>query len=85
MRPLRGSASLQVMSATFHRSTTIEVLAGAAGERGPAARHLLLRQSDDGWSLLRSDGEVVFRAMGDRGRRRCLEFARAVGVLAVIS
>lgn len=73
------------MSATVHRSTTIEVLTRAAGERAPAARHLLLRQSDDGWSLLRPDGEVVIRAMGERARRRCLEFARAVGVLAVIS
>jgi hypothetical protein len=39
----------------------------------------------DGWALLASDGEVVFRAGGIRGRQRCLRFARAHGVLTVVS
>jgi hypothetical protein len=34
--------------------------------------------------LLAPDGKVVFRALGLAGRRRCLEHARELGVLAVI-
>lgn len=46
---------------------------------------LRLLPSGDGWSLIGSDGRLVFKALGPRGRRRCLEFARAHGVLALFS
>jgi hypothetical protein len=55
------------------------------GRCEPSPRHLLLRPSDDGWTLLTPAGELVFRGLGARARRECLEFARAVGALAVIS
>jgi hypothetical protein len=55
------------------------------GIRRPRPRHLLLRPSDDGWTLLTPGGETVFRGLGARARRQCLEVARAVGALAVIS
>ena len=45
---------------------------------------LRLVQSGDGWALVGPDGVVVFRALGTRGRRECLEFARAHGVLALL-
>jgi hypothetical protein len=46
---------------------------------------LRLLPSGDGWSLVGPDGELVFHALGVHGRRHCLEFARAEGVLAVFS
>jgi hypothetical protein len=50
-----------------------------------AARRLRLLPSGDGWSLVRADGALVFSALGCSGRRLCLEFARATGVLALAS
>ena len=46
---------------------------------------LRLQPNGDGWSLFAPDGELVFEAPGTRGRRRCLAFARAHGVLAILS
>lgn len=46
---------------------------------------LSLQPDGDGWSLVASDGELVFQAPGTRGRRRCLAFARAHGVLTLDS
>lgn len=37
--------------------------------------YLLLRPTDDGWMLVRTDGEVIFRGAGVEGRRQCLRFA----------
>ena len=44
---------------------------------------LRLLPSGDGWSLVAPDGKLVFHALGATGRRRCLETARARGVLAI--
>jgi hypothetical protein len=45
-----------------------------------------LLASGDGWSLVdRSSGDLVFSALGLSGRRRCLEYAHASGVLALIT
>ena len=44
---------------------------------------LRLVTTGDGWSLVTPEGKLVFEAVGNAGRRRCLEFARAQGVLAV--
>jgi hypothetical protein len=41
--------------------------------------------SGDGWSLVTLDGELVYSALGLSGRRRCLEFAQAEVVLALVS
>jgi hypothetical protein len=57
------------------------------GVRGEVQSRVRLRllPSGDGWSLVGPDGELVFQALGTGGRRQCLEFARAHGVLAVLS
>ena len=49
------------------------------------ARTLRLLPSGDGWSLVTLDGELVYSALGLSGRRRCLEFAQAEVVLALVS
>jgi hypothetical protein len=46
---------------------------------------LILRPTEDGWSLISPSGELVFRGLGTAGRRHCLEFARDHGVLSVLS
>jgi hypothetical protein len=46
---------------------------------------LRLLPTGDGWSLVNAQGTVVFGALGTRGRRECLEFAQANGVLALFS
>ncbi len=50
-----------------------------------AVRRLRLLPSGDGWSLVEPDGALVFSALGLDGRRRCLEFAQAAGVVALAS
>lgn len=51
--------------------------------RDKAADRLFLRATGDGWSLLNSADEVLFRGFGLAGRRQCLEFAREIRVLVV--
>jgi hypothetical protein len=46
---------------------------------------LILRPSDDGWMLVSSDGEVIFRAHGAGGRRQCLKLAQEQGAISVRS
>lgn len=46
---------------------------------------LVLRPTEDGWSLLGPEGGLMFHSPGVRGRRRCLEYARAHGVVSVLS
>jgi hypothetical protein len=53
--------------------------------RAAANQQFSLRATEDGWSLLAPNGEVVFRGFGLASRRACLEFARESGVLAVVS
>jgi hypothetical protein len=48
-----------------------------------AASQLLLRPTEDGWSLLTPDGALVLRGFGLGSRRQCLQYARALGVLTV--
>ena len=50
-----------------------------------ACSSLRLRPMQDGWSLVAPDGELVFHAPGLRGRLRCLRFARAHGILTIVS
>jgi hypothetical protein len=50
-----------------------------------AGVRLRLLPSGDGWSLVAPDGKLVYQSLGIGGRRDCLEFARAHGVLAILS
>ncbi|HEY2771847.1 MAG TPA: hypothetical protein VGI87_14825 [Solirubrobacteraceae bacterium] len=45
-----------------------------------AAPRLRLLPSGDGWSLVTTEGKLMYSALGVSGRRRCLEFALAEGV-----
>jgi hypothetical protein len=74
------------MTALAHRHAAFAVqTAGGPRSRDRTSASLALRATEDGWSLLAPDGQVVFRALGTAGRRRCLEFAHELGVLAVFS
>ena len=74
------------MSAVAHKPAAFAVrTVGSLDAKSTAAGTLTLRPTEDGWALVGADGQVVFRALGVRGRRQCLEFARAHGVLAVLS
>jgi hypothetical protein len=53
--------------------------------RARAAQQLTLRATEGGWSMLDASGAVVFRRPGPAGRRECLEFARALGVLSIVT
>jgi hypothetical protein len=57
----------------------------AVGTPARAARQLTLRATASGWSMLDSGGAVVVRRQGAAGRRECLEFARALGVLSILT
>jgi hypothetical protein len=57
---------------------------GARAGEAPSPT-LRLLPSGDGWSLVADNGQLVFSALGAQGRRRCLQFARAAGVLRVVS
>jgi hypothetical protein len=72
------------MTALAHRPAAFAVVSvDGSRSRDRASTSLTLRATEDGWSLLAADGHVVFSAIGTAGRRRCLEFARELGVLAV--
>jgi hypothetical protein len=74
------------MASIAHRPAAFAIRRpGKPGVASLAADWLTLRPTDDGWSLVASDGHLVYRALGTRGRRQCLEFARARGVVAVLS
>lgn len=48
-------------------------------------RQLRLLPNGDGWSLVNLDGELVYSALGTRGRRQCLSFAESHGVIALLT
>jgi hypothetical protein len=74
------------MTATIDRPAAFAIeMARTPDVRSIASGCLILRPSEDGWSLIDAHSKVVFRALGIEGRRRCLEFARGLGVLAVLS
>jgi hypothetical protein len=50
-----------------------------------AGGYLLLRPTEDGWSLITAEGDVVFRGLGTAARRRCLEIAYERGAATVRS
>ena len=76
------------MSAIAHTTEipALQVKGLSSGrERGLSDTSLSLRATGDGWALMSAGGRVVFSALGVSGRRMCLEFARAAGVLSVRS
>lgn len=74
------------MTTFNHHPAAIE-LSGAekSNTRGTAGGYLLLRPTEDGWSLIAPDGEVVYRGLGMGSRRRCLEIAVERGAATVRS
>jgi hypothetical protein len=74
------------MTSIAHKPAAFELrVREEAHSRDAPASRLSLRATEDGWSLVADDGQVVFRGFGLAGRRRCLEFARDQGVLVVLS
>ena len=74
------------MSAIAHKPAAFALRLGAKPLAEAAVPgYLRLRPTEDGWSLVGTAGDVVFHALGLRGRRQCLEYARAHGIVAVLS
>jgi hypothetical protein len=72
------------MAASAPRPAACELRGGdQAGVR--ATGRLLLRPSEDGWSLITQQGELVFRGHGLDSRQRALELAYERGALVVLS
>ena len=83
---LAPSAIVFAMSALAHNLAALELRSGrvlSGSQTEPVGYSL--RATEDGWSLLAPNGEVVFRGLGLASRRRCLELAHQLGVLAVFS
>ncbi len=74
------------MTTFNHHPAAIELSAAeTSGIRSTAGGYLLLRPTEDGWSLIAPDGEVVYRGLGIGSRRRCLEIAVDRGAATVLS
>jgi hypothetical protein len=73
------------MTSLAHISAAAPLRTFALPTPTTAGVRVRLLPSGDGWSLVGPDGKVVFQALGTGGRRECLRFAQAHGVLAVFS
>lgn len=76
------------MASLTHPPGRLRIRPATGPRGGRGADHgvrLRLLPTGDGWSLVAAAGQLVFQAGGTDGRRRCLEFARTEGVLAVLS
>jgi hypothetical protein len=74
------------MKTSTHKPTAFALQLGRKPDASSAAPgHLLLRPTEDGWSLITAQGELVFFSMGIAGRHACLEFARDHGLTFVLS
>jgi len=72
---------------TFVSTHPVIQIRSAARERdteAPTGRPRLCA-TEDGWSLLGADGELIVRGLGHRGRRECLEAAQRMGILVLAS
>jgi hypothetical protein len=77
---------IKLMIATAPHPAAFEVRSrDYARERTGTASRVSIWATEDGYSLLASDGTVLFRALGRGGRHQCLEYAREHGVLVVYS
>jgi hypothetical protein len=61
----------------------VATLATTAAPAAQAEGRLILRPDAEGWTLVSPGGDVVFRAQGSGGKRQCLKFALARGVIRV--
>ena len=74
------------MSAVADRTPIVNLLRARSATRALTRDAMLkLVPSEDGWSLVRGDGALAFRAAGRSARQACLEHAATRGVLAVLS
>ncbi len=73
------------MTSLGHIASAPQIRSFALPTHATGNVRLRLLPSGDGWSLVGRDGKVVFEALGTGGRRECLRFAQAHGVLAVFS
>jgi hypothetical protein len=74
------------MTTFNHHPAAIEISAAENSDlRSTAPGYLLLRPTEDGWSLIAPDGELVYRGLGIGSRRRCLEIAVERGAATVLS
>jgi hypothetical protein len=74
------------MTTYNHRPAAIEISADEKPDvQCAAGGYLVLRPTEDGWSLITPDGEVVYRGLGIASRRRCLEIAVERGAATVLS
>lgn len=82
---LPPATMLHAMStATVHRPSVVRVPHARA--RTPTDRErVLLVPGLGGWSLVSTTGEVLVQRLGAGARRACLEYARAAGILAILS
>lgn len=71
------------MSSLNHQPVRLQI--GAFSPSNTGSEFLKLVPMGDGWALTGRDGKVVFDAVGTDARRRCLEFARTRGALALLS
>jgi hypothetical protein len=71
------------MTSLTHRPIRLQI--GDLSRSRNGAEFLRLLPTGDGWALVGQDGKVVFEALGTHARHECLEFARARGVLGVMS
>jgi hypothetical protein len=71
------------MTSVMHQPVRLEI--AALSPSWGRAPFLKLLPTGDGWSLIGQDGKVVFEALGTDARHQCLEFARARGVLGLLS
>lgn len=73
--------------ATFnHHPAAVEISAAAKTDATSArGGYLILRPTEDGWSLITPSGEVLYRGLGIDSRRRCLEIAVERGAATVRS
>ncbi len=81
----RAGSSDHVSSLAYKPAAFAIHVAEPQRRRHAFRRHPILTPTEDGWSLVGPTGELLFRALGVRGRRECLEFARDSGLVAVMS
>ena len=73
------------MTALHHIPAAFAISAAEKHAHSTAGGYLLLRPTEDGWSLLEPNGDFVFRGLGTGARRRCLEIAYERGAATVRS
>jgi hypothetical protein len=74
------------MTTYNHNPAVIEMSAAEKPDvQSAAGGYLVLRATEDGWSLITPDGEVLYRGLGIASRRRCLEIAVERGAATVHS